>query len=72
MRNNNQNSLEPALPRRLYSIRDAAHYLGMSTQYLYNGTSRKAKKPLPIPFRRIGGKILFDIRDLEKIAEGME
>lgn len=60
---------EPALSRRLYGIRDAAFFLGVSEQYLYNGTARKSKKPLPIPFKRIGGKILFDIRELEKVAE---
>ena len=58
---------EPTLPKRFYGIQDAANYLGVSTQFLYNGTSRKSKKPCPIPFRRIGGKILFDIRDLEKV-----
>ena len=58
---------KPILERRFYPIPDAANYLGVSIQFLYNGTSRKSKKPLPIPFRRIGGKILFDIRDLEKL-----
>jgi len=58
---------KPALERRFYPITAAANYLGVSVQFLYNGTSRKSKKPCPIPYRRIGGKILFDIRDLEKI-----
>jgi hypothetical protein len=55
------------LERRFYPIPDAANYLGVSQQFLYNGTARKSKKPLPIPFKRIGGKILFDIRDLERV-----
>lgn len=53
------------LEKRFYQIRDAAHYLNVSPQFLYNGTGPKSKKPLQIPFRRIGGKILFDIHDLE-------
>lgn len=57
----------PALERRFYPVQDAAHYLGVSVQFLYNGTCRKSKKPCPIPFKRIGGKILFDIKDLEKV-----
>jgi hypothetical protein len=57
----------PALERRFYPIQDAANYLGVSVQFLYNGTARRSKKPLPIPFKRIGGKILFDIKDLENI-----
>jgi len=55
------------LEKRFYGVRDAAYYLGVSEQFLYNGTCRRTKKPLSIPYRRIGGKILFDIRDLEKL-----
>lgn len=55
------------LQQRFYPVSEAARYLGVSVQFLYNGTSRKSKKPLTIPYKRIGGKILFDIRDLEKI-----
>jgi hypothetical protein len=58
---------EPKLKQRFYGVLDAAAYLGVSPSFLYNGTARGARKPLPIPFRRIGGKILFDINDLEKI-----
>ncbi|MCX5846712.1 MAG: helix-turn-helix domain-containing protein [Deltaproteobacteria bacterium] len=55
------------LQQRFYPIPDAAKFLGVSEQFLYNGTSRKSKKPLQIPFKRIGGKILFDLRDLENL-----
>lgn len=58
---------KPSLERRFYPITDAANYLGVSVQFLYNGTSRKSKKPCPVPFRRIGGKIMFDLKELEKI-----
>lgn len=58
---------EPKLKQRFYGVPDAAVYLGCSQQFIYNGTARRAKKPFPIPFRRIGGKILFDIADLERI-----
>lgn len=57
----------PALPQRFYNVRDAAFYLGVSEQFLYNGTARNAKRPCPIPFKRLAGKILFDISDLEKV-----
>jgi hypothetical protein len=56
----------PSLPKRFYGLRDAANYLGVSEQFLYQRTCRRAQMPLAIPFRRLGGKILFDIRDLEK------
>lgn len=58
---------EPSLPKRFYSVRDAAHYLGVSEQHIYNCTSKRSGKSLGIPFRRIGKRILFDIRDLEKV-----
>jgi len=58
---------KPALAQRFFSVPDAANYLGVSRQFLYNGTSRRSKKPLSIPYRRIGGKILFDIKDLERV-----
>jgi hypothetical protein len=57
----------PVLQQRFFGVRDAARYLGVSVQYIYNGTSRKAKKPFPVPFKRIGGKVLFDLRDLERV-----
>ena len=55
------------LEQRFFGVKDAAHYLGVSPQFLYNGTCPKSKRPCPIPFRRIGGKIVFDKRDLEAV-----
>jgi excisionase family DNA binding protein len=57
---------EPTLKQRFYSVKDAANYLGISAQHIYNATSKKSKKTFPIPYRRIGGKLLFDFKDLEK------
>ncbi len=57
---------ESSLQQRYYGVADVARYLGVSQQFIYNGTARKSKKRFPIPFKRIGGKILFDIRDLEQ------
>lgn len=57
---------EPGLQRRFYSVKEAANFLGVAPQTIYNATSRRSSKELPIPFKRLGSKILFDIRDLEK------
>jgi len=57
----------PKLEQRFFSVKDAAHYLGVSPQFLYNGTCPKSKRPCPIPFKRFRGKIVFDIRDLEAV-----
>ncbi len=59
--------IKKKLERRFFGVKDAAHYLGVSPQFLYNGTCPKSKRPCPIPFKRIGGKIVFDIRDLEAV-----
>ena len=57
---------EPGLQRRFYSVKEAATFLGVAPQTIYNATSRRSGKTLPIPFKRLGSRILFDIKDLEK------
>ena len=55
--------------RRLLSVPQAARYLGIKPKTIYNGTGLKSGKKFPVPFKRYGRKILFDIRDLEKFAD---
>ena len=50
---------EPALQQQYFSVRDTAAILGVSESFIYSFTCRKTKKEPPIPFRRIGGKLLF-------------
>jgi predicted DNA-binding transcriptional regulator AlpA len=54
--------------KRLLNIREAAEFVGLAEQTLRNRISRNAKYPFPVRPKRIGGKILFDIRDLEKFC----
>jgi predicted DNA-binding transcriptional regulator AlpA len=65
------NSSNTEIPKRLLSIEETANFLGISVRTIYNQTGRKAKKRFPIKPKRIGKRILFDIRDLEKFIEAL-
>jgi hypothetical protein len=57
--------------KRLYTVAEAANYLGLSKQTLYNGIGPKAKKPFPVRPKRYGRKVLFDVRDLDRFADSL-
>lgn len=51
---------------RMLSIEEAAGYLGLAAKTIRNRTGKKADKPFPVKPKRIGGRVLFDIKDLDK------
>ena len=57
--------------KRLLTVREAAHYLGISERSLYNATGPKSKRRLPIRVKRIGRSIRFDVRDLEEYVDSL-
>jgi len=57
------------LPKRLFDVEEAASYLGISRRTLYNGIAPRSKKPFPVKPKRIGKKVLFDIKDLDQFIE---
>jgi predicted DNA-binding transcriptional regulator AlpA len=57
--------------KRLLPVDEAATYLGLSPRTLYNGSSRKAKEPFPVKPKRIGTKLLWDIRDLDAYIDSL-
>jgi predicted DNA-binding transcriptional regulator AlpA len=57
--------------KRLLTVKEAAHYLGLSPRTIYNQICPKAKKPFPIQPKRIGGKALFDIRELDRLIDSL-
>ncbi|MFC1534407.1 helix-turn-helix domain-containing protein [Thermodesulfobacteriota bacterium] len=59
------------IQKRLFSVEEAAQFLGLSPRTIYNGTGRKAKNPFPIKPKRIGKLIKFDLRDLERYVEAL-
>jgi predicted DNA-binding transcriptional regulator AlpA len=62
--NNNQ--------KRLLNIKEAAIYLSLSPRTLYNGVAPKSKAPFPVRPRRIGKKVLFDIKDLDRFVDSLD
>ncbi len=59
----------PAVAKRLLTIADAAAYLGIARQSLYNRLSKSAKEPFPVRPVRVFGKPLFDVRDLDRFID---
>ena len=58
-------------PRRLLSIEETAHRLGIAPQTIYNGISRKSKRGFPLKPKRWGRKVLFDSLDVEKFINSL-
>ena len=57
--------------KRMYTVTEAANYLGISPQTIYNGLSRDSKQPFPIKPKRFGRKPLFDKADLDLFVENL-
>ncbi|UCE50834.1 MAG: helix-turn-helix domain-containing protein [Desulfobacterales bacterium] len=51
---------------RLLSINDTAKYIGIAPKTLRNRICRKSENPFPVKPKRIGKKVLFDRKDLDK------
>lgn len=59
------------IKQRLLSVPEAASYLGISPKTIRNGLGRKAVKPFPVMPKRIGKRVLFDVRDLDAFINAM-
>jgi excisionase family DNA binding protein len=55
--------------KRGYTVREAAEYLGISPQTIYNGISRNPTVQLPIKPKRFGRKPIFLKEDLDRMLE---
>jgi predicted DNA-binding transcriptional regulator AlpA len=58
-------------PRSLLTVEETARRLGLRRQTIYNGIGRRAKKRFPLRPKRIGGKPLFDNKDIEAFIESL-
>ena len=58
-------------PRRLLSVEETAHILGISPGTIYNGVSRKSKRPFPIKAKRLGKLVKFDSRDVYEYIDSL-
>jgi len=59
------------IQKRLLSVEETAAFLGISVRTIYNQICRKAKIKFPIKPKRIGRRILFDVRDLEHYVDSL-
>lgn len=57
---------EDMFKKRLLTIRETAQYLNISEQHIYNSLSQDT---FPIPCRKIGRAIRFDVKKLDEFIE---
>jgi len=50
---------------RMLPVPEAARYLGIAIKTLRNRIGAKAPNPFPVKPKHIGGKVLFDKKDLD-------
>jgi len=50
---------------RMLSVRESAGYLGIAEKTLRNRLGLKTENPFPVKSKHIGGKVLFDVKDLD-------
>lgn len=56
---------------RLLSLDQAARYLSIASKTLRNRLARGAKEPFPVRPKRIGRRVLFDLKDLDRFVDGL-
>lgn len=61
---------DPIRPR-LLSIEQTAGYLGVSPKTIRNRLGPKAPNPFPVRPKRIGRRVLFDVRDLDNYVDSL-
>jgi hypothetical protein len=58
-------------PKRLFTIEDAGHYLGIAPKTIRNSLGPKAKTAFPIQSVRHGGRVLFRKEDLDSYIDSL-
>ncbi len=57
---------------RLLNVEAAASYMGISPKTLRNRLGPKAANPFPVKPKKIGKRVLFDIRQLDAFIESIK
>ena len=63
--------MKESTEKRLLTVEEAATYLGLAPQTIYNRTHRKTKNPFPVKPLRLGRALRFDIRQLEEFVQNL-
>ncbi len=54
---------------RMLSVDDAARYIGIAAKTIRNRIGPKATIPFPVKPKHIGGRVLFDVRELDAFLD---
>jgi hypothetical protein len=60
-----------ATSKRLLTVDEAAHYLGLAPRTLRNGLGPRAAKPFPVRPVRVGGRVLFEKKSLDRYVDSL-
>ncbi len=58
--------------KRLLNVEEAAHYLGIAPKTIRNRIGPKAEDPFPVKPKRLGKRVLFDIKDLDRFVDSLD
>ena len=57
---------------RLLGVEDTAKYLGISPKTLRNRLGPKAKNPFPVQPKKLGKRVLFDVKALDAFVDSLD
>lgn len=57
---------------RLFGIVETANYLGIAPKTLRNRLGPRAVNPFPVKPKRIGKRVLFDVKALDAFVDSLE
>ena len=60
-----QENVRKQITPRMLSVEDAARYIGIAAKTIRNRIGPKAAIPFPVKPKRIGGRVLFDVKELD-------
>jgi predicted DNA-binding transcriptional regulator AlpA len=69
--NNEQETRRKEIAPRLLGIDQTAVYLGIAAKTIRNRIGLKAKNPFPVKPKRIGGRVLFDKKELDLFIDSL-
>jgi hypothetical protein len=60
-----QENVKREIAPRMLSVDDAARYIGIAAKTIRNRIGPRAKIVFPVKPKRIGGRVLFDVKELD-------
>jgi predicted DNA-binding transcriptional regulator AlpA len=59
------------LEKRWLDIKEAADRMTISHRTLYNRTGLKSKNPFPVRPKRVGRRLIFDVKEIDAFMESL-